>query len=167
MDHLMKEFRRLDWGDHNDNPICDEILAAALRLAKFDLRAAADELWKAKYPNPIKMAVPWTTEQRRIADTYMRDEEGRDGGWDGYTDPAVVPLQVEALRELGLPGFRGVPFSDATLVGMLRSAFYDVHWTAEHLLAASGIYPPDTCRPLTGKAAEIEGLRSDCRRLSW
>jgi hypothetical protein len=175
MEDVMEEFRQLEWRDHNECPLCDEILAVALRRASFNIRGAADQLWNAKYPDPIKMAIPWTPEQQEIVDTYMRDEEGRDGGWDGYTDPAVIPLQsgvqVEALRALELPGFRGVHLSDSylviVLVLVLRSCLYDVHQAANGLLTTSGIDADGPCTPLTGRPAEIAKLRGEFHRLSW
>jgi hypothetical protein len=98
----------------------------------------------------------------------MRDPDGGDGPWAGYTDPLIVPLQIDALQELELRDHQHEPYSEEELLTMLRSTLYHVDLVADLIVGDPVEYTGSrTWQPLTGEAAAIDELRCRYSELSW
>jgi hypothetical protein len=164
----LKGLQSLGWRDHEGELLCDEILIAALRRSSFNVREAADCLWNAKYPDPVQIPIPWTPSQRKFANRVMRDRDGRDGAWCGYTYPLIFPIQVEALQALARPDGCDERFTEERIISFLESTLFSVDLAAECLIGGPLNYPHARWwQPHTARQAEIDELRCSFRRLSY
>jgi hypothetical protein len=144
MEALMTEFREVGWTDRDGHPICDEVLAACLRRGSFDVGLALDYLVAAG--DQYAQQVPFTSTpgQEKHALLLLRGEARPLA----RTDPASLPVQIEALRALGLQDEKRRPFCDEVLAAALRTTFYDVNLSAELLVELTGQSASwDGCRP--------------------
>jgi hypothetical protein len=164
MERLMTGLRALKWTDGDGVPLCDELLAVALRRSFFDRYRAVDLLWGAKDLKPNKPPYASTPRQAELVFEVQRPID------EIFIPPSpkIVGRQVKALRKLGLRDRNGRRFCTQLLAAALGCQEYDVHQAAEVLLFLAGYEDHQVARPpLTGDKQNIDRLRCIHQQLSW
>jgi hypothetical protein len=161
---LIAGLRATHYTDEEGVILCDDILEAALRRAYFFSSRAHDYLWSIQEADAEPLPFASAPGQDDLVFRLTPPPEDIDDP----PNPALVPLQIDALRELQLADRNGYELCDEVLHAALVSARYDVHVAAEYLLALLE-WP---CEPMpyvydTEREEAIDGLRCIFRQLSW